>query len=159
MKILKSVWKDPVLRTVFASCVIFLLAPIVLAIFGCKDFETFREKYVQLINTPFTLKVWLIFVCLVVMALLTYFFTKRFVARREDARVIHHSSPYITFVGKDPMQRYCANCWDTSRKLIQLNEDYKGCFECPICHSQGCFEKEDSSSSLNSYQAKGFKKL
>jgi hypothetical protein len=159
MKFLKSVWKDPVLRTVIASCIIFLIAPFILAVFGCKDFGTFREKYIQLLNTPIIFKAWFIFVCLILVALLTYFFTKRYVAKREDARVIHHSSPYITFVGKDPMQRYCANCWDTNRKLIQLNEHYDGCFECPICHSRGCFEQENSSSSLNSYQAKGFKKL
>ncbi len=39
-----------------------------------------------------------------------------------DAKIIRHSAPYIT-LSEDPLEiQYCAACWSTTKKLIQMDE-------------------------------------
>lgn len=59
------------------------------------------------------------------------------------ARIIRHTQPYITL--KDDINQifYCAHCWDSKEKLIQVNTDpLPATFTCPSCKNEGVYDQE-----------------
>lgn len=56
-------------------------------------------------------------------------------------RIVRHREPYITLLG-EPDQKYCAACWGSQRKLIQMKRLFDSQyseFMCSICKLQ-CYE-------------------
>ena len=42
--------------------------------------------------------------------------------RIAEDRITRHRQPYLTLSGDDQQLKYCAVCWDSSHKLIQMKE-------------------------------------
>lgn len=42
--------------------------------------------------------------------------------RVNEERLVRHKQPYLTLIDDDLQVKYCAVCWDTSRKLVQMRE-------------------------------------
>jgi len=42
--------------------------------------------------------------------------------RIDEDRITRHRQPYLTLAGDDQQLKYCAVCWDSSHKLIQMKE-------------------------------------
>lgn len=57
-------------------------------------------------------------------------------------QIIRHKESYITISGNNKDLYYCSHCWDSIEKLIQLNCNENGTFECPHCHMQGTYDLE-----------------
>ena len=43
-------------------------------------------------------------------------------SRDLEGKICRHKSPYITLQGDSQTIKYCAVCWDSTRKLIQMKE-------------------------------------
>lgn len=57
-------------------------------------------------------------------------------------RIIRHSQPYITLKDDSEEFYYCAHCWDSNEKLIQLNTNTKSAsFTCPSCKNTGIYDQ------------------
>lgn len=55
-------------------------------------------------------------------------------------RVIRHSQPVITLKDDENQIYYCAHCWDSKDKMIQVNTEPKqGTFTCPSCNNSGVY--------------------
>lgn len=39
-----------------------------------------------------------------------------------EGRLVRHPQPYLTLTGDEIPIKYCAVCWDSEQKLIQMNE-------------------------------------
>lgn len=56
-------------------------------------------------------------------------------------RVIRHSQPVITLKDDENQIYYCAHCWDSKDKMIQVNTEPKqGTFTCPSCNNSGVYD-------------------
>lgn len=52
------------------------------------------------------------------------------------SRIVRHSQPFITLNDDVTPIYYCAHCWDSKQKLIQVNtEPRSAVFACPSGHS------------------------
>ena len=57
-------------------------------------------------------------------------------------RIIRHEQPFITLKEDDPQIYYCAHCWDSKDKLIQLNTFPRSAeFFCSECKNTGVYDK------------------
>lgn len=54
-------------------------------------------------------------------------------------RIQRHEQPFLTMQDEPTTIMYCAHCWDSEKKLIQVAHQRNGCFYCPHCKSQGVF--------------------
>ena len=58
-------------------------------------------------------------------------------------RIIRHREPVITLKDETPTLFYCAHCYDSEQKLIQVRCDYEyGEFYCPHCNVNGIFDSD-----------------
>lgn len=59
------------------------------------------------------------------------------------ARIIRHDQPFITLQGDEEHMLYCAHCWDSKEKLIQLNTEPSSAeFICPSCKNTGVYDRQ-----------------
>ena len=59
------------------------------------------------------------------------------------ARIIRHDQPFITLQGDEKHIFYCAQCWDSQEKLIQVNTEPRPAeFTCPSCKNTGVYDQE-----------------
>ena len=59
------------------------------------------------------------------------------------SRIIRHDQPFITLHDDDNHIIYCAQCWDSKEKLIQMNtEPYSAEFICPSCKNTGVYDRQ-----------------
>lgn len=57
-------------------------------------------------------------------------------------RVIRHTQPVITLKDDEDRIFYCAHCWDSKEKLIQVNtEPRPATFICPSCKNYGVYDE------------------
>ena len=40
----------------------------------------------------------------------------------DESRIVRHIQPYITLTDDSQQLKYCATCWDSERRLIQMRE-------------------------------------
>ena len=58
-------------------------------------------------------------------------------------RVIRHPQPVITLKDDEDHIYYCAHCWDSKEKLIQVNTEPKpATFICPSCKNEGVYDQD-----------------
>lgn len=57
-------------------------------------------------------------------------------------RIIRHKQLFLTIQDDNTGVLYCAHCWDSDRKLIQLGCRNNGKFVCPHCKSEGIYDDE-----------------
>ena len=58
-------------------------------------------------------------------------------------RVIRHHQPVITLKDDENQIYYCAHCWDSQEKLIQVNTEARpALFTCPACKNTGVYDEE-----------------
>lgn len=53
-----------------------------------------------------------------------------------ESRIIRHTVPYITLEDDNDDIYYCATCWGSQKKLIQVQR-YDEKFVCPVCNTNG----------------------
>lgn len=140
MNIIKKIWCDPACRSTIVALLLFLILPVIYAIFGCEDSDTFSAAYIKAINYKVELELWQILLALIAFGWIVTYFIRLDKNAKVEGTVIRHKSPYITFTTGGQSQRYCANCWNKNRIKIQLPEFYDGTFECPECKTQGCYD-------------------
>lgn len=59
------------------------------------------------------------------------------------ARIIRHEQPVITLKEDDDCICYCAHCWDSQEKLIQINKDLRsGEASCPACKNSCVYDQQ-----------------
>lgn len=59
------------------------------------------------------------------------------------SRIIRHQQPFITLKDDEDKLFYCAHCWDSKEKLIQVNTNpHKATFTCPSCKNEGVYDQE-----------------
>ena len=59
------------------------------------------------------------------------------------SRIIRHQQPFITLKDDEDHILYCAHCWDSKEKLIQVNtEPRPATFICPSCKNEGVYDQE-----------------
>lgn len=59
------------------------------------------------------------------------------------ARIIRHDQPFITLQDDDNQIFFCAQCWDSKEKLIQMNTEPSSAeFVCPSCNNTGVFDRQ-----------------
>lgn len=59
------------------------------------------------------------------------------------ARIVRHDQPIITLKDDNRIIYYCAHCWDSQEKLIQVNtEPRQAEFSCPACKNTGVYDQE-----------------
>ncbi len=57
-------------------------------------------------------------------------------------KVLRHHQPYITIKDEVPSLMYCAHCWDSQGKLIQINSSPRSAeFFCPDCKNSGVYDE------------------
>ena len=58
-------------------------------------------------------------------------------------RVIRHTQPIITLKDDDDCICYCAHCWDSQQKLIQINKVIRsGEAICPACRNTCVYDQQ-----------------
>ena len=58
-------------------------------------------------------------------------------------RIIRHDQPVITLKDDEDSVLYCAHCWDSKEKLIQVNTKPSSAeFNCPSCKNEGVYDSE-----------------
>lgn len=58
-------------------------------------------------------------------------------------RIIRHQQPVITLKDDENQIYYCAHCWDSQDKLIQVNTEPRPAeFTCPECKNTGVYDQE-----------------
>ena len=59
------------------------------------------------------------------------------------SRIIRHDQPFITLRDDDDHILYCAQCWDSKEKLIQMNTEPSSAeFICPSCKNTGVYDRQ-----------------
>lgn len=58
-----------------------------------------------------------------------------------EHKICRHKELYVT-LENDNLILYCAHCWDSERKLIQLKTK-NGTFLCPHCNTDGIYNYEE----------------
>ena len=56
---------------------------------------------------------------------------------------------FITRKSDSTKIKYCSHCWDSERKLIQIDCHDSGQFDCPHCKSNSVYDKEKYSSYIS----------
>ena len=72
-------------------------------------------------------------------------------AQKLSLRLITHQETYLTLGELPDDQRYCTTCWETKRKLIQLNCE-NGSYRCNECGNYGYYDREEYDKSLEDVQ-------
>lgn len=54
--------------------------------------------------------------------------------------IVRHKEPYITLPDNKSIL-YCSHCWDSERKLIQVETDDEGSYICPHCKYNGYYDR------------------
>ncbi len=57
-----------------------------------------------------------------------------------EQQIVRNKELFIT-LNDNPEIRYCSHCWDSHKKLIQLQCDDSGGFRCPHCQTSGIYDK------------------
>ncbi len=58
------------------------------------------------------------------------------------SKILRHSEPIVMLNGEENIM-YCAHCWDSEKKLIQVATNSKtGQFVCPHCRFEGVYDRE-----------------
>ena len=57
-------------------------------------------------------------------------------------KIERHENTYVTLNDDEAKTLYCSCCWDSDKKLIQVNVSDDGSFKCPKCGNKGLFSKE-----------------
>lgn len=57
------------------------------------------------------------------------------------SKVERHIEAYITLREDAVKLLYCSHCWDSEKKLIQMNTYDNGKFKCPHCENSGIYDK------------------
>lgn len=71
--------------------------------------------------------------------------------RKLEERIVRHDQPYLTLSNDEKGTMYCATCWGSNKKLIQLNcNREKGTFQCPICETCDIYDEDR----FNKYEEK-----
>lgn len=68
-------------------------------------------------------------------------------AQRITPKIITHSETFFTIEGQPDDRRYCTTCWETKKKLIQLNCE-NGAFSCNECNNHGFYDREQYERSM-----------
>lgn len=59
------------------------------------------------------------------------------------SRIIRHDQPFITLQDDENHILYCAQCWDSKEKLIQMNTEPSSAeFVCPSCKNVGVYDRQ-----------------
>lgn len=60
-----------------------------------------------------------------------------------EKRITRHQHPYLTLIDDEIPIKYCAVCWDSDQKLIQMNETTESIYsaswrtlQCHKCHNR-----------------------
>ena len=56
-------------------------------------------------------------------------------------RIERHKEPYITLKDDEQQILYCSHCWDADRKLIQVETNGEGVYDCPHCKYEGYYDR------------------
>lgn len=79
--------------------------------------------------------------------------------RRNEAirdKIVRHSQPFITLNDDDISIYYCAHCWDSQEKLIQVKTTPKsGDFTCPACNNTGVYDQSAHEHYMESFKPRG----
>ena len=67
-----------------------------------------------------------------------------------EERIVRHQKLYLTIKGDENNIFYCSHCWDSDRKLIQMNK-FNGNFFCPHCHQDGIYDQAEYDRYLRGY--------
>lgn len=62
-------------------------------------------------------------------------------------KLIAHESTYLTKEGQSDSIKYCTTCWESKKKLIQLNCE-NGAFSCNECNNHGFYDHEQYTRSM-----------
>jgi|BarGraIncu00222A_1022003.scaffolds.fasta_scaffold122507_1 hypothetical protein len=54
-----------------------------------------------------------------------------------ESRVVRHDKVYVTIQGDSKSVKYCSHCWDSERKLIQIDARDNQYSICPHCKYYG----------------------
>lgn len=57
-----------------------------------------------------------------------------------EEKIQRHEGLYVTLEGCNNIM-YCAHCWDSDRKLIQMFTEH-GKYRCPHCDIEGIYDKQ-----------------
>lgn len=72
------------------------------------------------------------------------------------ARITRHDQPFITIQDDNNHILYCAHCWDSKEKLIQVNtEPRKATFMCPSCKNEGIYDQDAHNRYVNANKPRG----
>lgn len=72
------------------------------------------------------------------------------------ARIIRHDQPFITLQDDDNHILYCAQCWDSKEKLIQMNTEPKTAkYVCPSCKNEGIYDQQTYDRYIQSRKPRG----
>ena len=72
------------------------------------------------------------------------------------ARIVRHSQTFITLKDDEASIYYCAHCWDSQGKLIQVNTNARsGEFTCPSCNNTGIFDQQAHNEYAASFKPRG----
>ena len=72
------------------------------------------------------------------------------------SRTIRHPQPFITLKDDEDKILYCAHCWDSKEKLIQVNtEPQKATFTCPSCKNEGVYDQEAYNRYVEAHRPRG----
>lgn len=72
------------------------------------------------------------------------------------ARIIRHDQPFITLHDDENHILYCAQCWDSKEKLIQMNTEPKPAkFVCPSCKNEGIYDRQAYERYIQSRKPRG----
>jgi hypothetical protein len=59
------------------------------------------------------------------------------------SRIIRHEQPIVTLKDDNDSICYCAHCWDSQEKLIQINKDIRsGEATCPACKNTCIYDQQ-----------------
>lgn len=62
---------------------------------------------------------------------------------RIHSRIIRHDQPVLTLKDDEMNIFYCAHCWDSQEKLIQVNTEPRPAeFTCPACKNTGVYDQD-----------------
>ncbi len=68
--------------------------------------------------------------------------------RNIELDIERHELLYITRISEEHKYKYCTHCWDSERKIIQIDCGNMGKFRCPHCNTNGICDKDKNEAQL-----------